>query len=494
MVAEDNFPSSFNIRLRNLELQNFRLFSLLNFEFDEELRVLIGENGSGKSTVMDVSAALLKILLSEVFLSGFEKELYEQEKQVNFTRSDVKNGTLASLCSLSIELTYPEYIGGEQENLPEMTNMGYPSKDDEYDLSDPESWKEKKELVKFGFSINRESGIIRLVSYENILPFKNAFEGFYREGDSLPVMIYYGCNELEIDSPALEYKKSYISAFQQIYQGALTPERYSFNQFYNWFDRETKVSIDWDSWNEEERIVSLNRNNKLTFVKDAILKVLNYKDEKPIYENLRMDYNQHGDALVVTRLYKDDAIKMEVDQMSSGEKSLIALVADIAKRVIEANPNSDNPLEDGKGIVLIDEIDLHLHPKWQNDIVEKLTKTFRQIQFVVTTHSPLIISHIPPKKIALLARKRIYNVYETFGRDANYILSTVMGVEKAGIFTVRFMEIARLLTDNRLDEADIELNAIKKEIEDAGDEGESHPDIIRYRFLIDRKRRMLTRK
>lgn len=76
--------------------------------------------------------------------------------------------------------------------------------------------------------------------------------------------------------------------------------------------------------------------------------------------------------------------------MSDGEKCTIALFGDLARRMALANPNKDNPL-DGEGIVLIDEIELHLHPLWQRRILNVLKKVFPNIQFIVSTHSPQVL-------------------------------------------------------------------------------------------------------
>lgn len=85
--------------------------------------------------------------------------------------------------------------------------------------------------------------------------------------------------------------------------------------------------------------------------------------------------------------------EMRLEEMSDGYKIVIAMVADIASRMIEANPvtpQQPNPLN-ASGIILIDEVDLHLHPKWQREILKQLKDTFPNIQFVVTTHSPVIV-------------------------------------------------------------------------------------------------------
>jgi hypothetical protein len=89
---------------------------------------------------------------------------------------------------------------------------------------------------------------------------------------------------------------------------------------------------------------------------------------------------------------EDDGIRHElrIEQLSEGYKIVIATVADLAARMAEANPEMPNPLE-AKGIVLIDEVDLHLHPKWQRNILKDLHRVFPNVQFIVSTHSPIIV-------------------------------------------------------------------------------------------------------
>jgi predicted ATP-binding protein involved in virulence len=82
--------------------------------------------------------------------------------------------------------------------------------------------------------------------------------------------------------------------------------------------------------------------------------------------------------------------ELRIEQLSEGYKIVIAMVADLAARMAEANPWMENPLG-SDGIVLIDEVDLHLHPKWQRSILQDLHRVFPNVQFLVTTHSPIIV-------------------------------------------------------------------------------------------------------
>jgi predicted ATP-binding protein involved in virulence len=108
---------------------------------------------------------------------------------------------------------------------------------------------------------------------------------------------------------------------------------------------------------------------------------------------------------------------LNVNQLSQGEKSLMALVGDIARRLAMMNPKLDNPLL-GKGIILIDEIDMHLHPQWQRSIIQRLQTTFPNCQFILTTHSPLVISDTQNILVYDLDGQEVNALPSLYGQDA----------------------------------------------------------------------------
>ena len=94
---------------------------------------------------------------------------------------------------------------------------------------------------------------------------------------------------------------------------------------------------------------------------------------------------------------------MPLRNLSDGYKSIIRLAADIAYRAIKLNPHlGERAVIETEGIVMIDEIDMHLHPKWQRHIVDDLKRTFPKIQFIVTTHSPFIIQSLKADEVISL--------------------------------------------------------------------------------------------
>jgi predicted ATP-binding protein involved in virulence len=144
------------------------------------------------------------------------------------------------------------------------------------------------------------------------------------------------------------------------------------------------------------------------------------------FRNLRIE----GDAK--PRLVVDKrGMTLDLSQLSDGEHGLLAVLIDLTRRLAQANPDLEHPARDAQAVVLIDELDLHMHPRWQREIVARLTATFPKCQFVITTHSPQIISEVQPENLLLLRQEGDRIVPErcgqAYGLDANYVLEHIMG-------------------------------------------------------------------
>lgn len=372
----DENRNRYKIKIKKLILDDFRAFGHFEMDFDEKLTVIIGNNGAGKSTLLDATAALLSLFLQHTFYP-------KDDFSLNLSRKNVKNGVATCSCHLVFDIEYLKTVELTEEEIKE-----------EDDDDDKREWVEEH---KIGFSINRKSGQIEYLDLGTVrLDDFNDMVETYREGDSLPVLVYYGCNMLDIELPKQSDREQYISEQQKIYEYALTPERFNFKQFYEWFDKQTKINMqDFDKWFKErhKQLKPFEPNYKLEIVKKAVLDILN-ETEIPNYTNLIMDYQENGSAIVVDKTKGNNSSRVELNQMSAGEKAFISIVADLALRLLNANPKSENDALDGHGVVLIDEIDLHLHPKWQRQVLPKLRQIFPNIQFIMTTHSPSVIQSI----------------------------------------------------------------------------------------------------
>ncbi|MBE9257017.1 AAA family ATPase, partial [Dolichospermum sp. LEGE 00246] len=181
---------------------------------------------------------------------------------------------------------------------------------------------------------------------------------------------------------------------------------------------------------------------------------------------------------------KKNGENFKLDQLSDGEKTLLMIVVDIARRLAILNPSINNPaelLEKGTGIILIDEIDLHLHPQWQRIVIPSFRKTFPNCQFIVTTHSPQVLSEVNRENVFILEDSEIVELTpHTFGRDSNSILSEVMGVEKRPVkMQEKIDKCFEMIDNDNLEEAKLELQKLSESL------GNNDPDMVQAYTLID---------
>lgn len=123
-----------------------------------------------------------------------------------------------------------------------------------------------------------------------------------------------------------------------------------------------------------------------------------------------------------------ELMRMSINQLSDGYKSTISLVADIAYRMAVLNPQLLGEVcSETDGVILIDEVDLHLHPTWQQRILSDLTAIFPKVQFIVSTHAPAVINTVKSENVVMLDDGEAYMPSgEVHGKDTNTIISSVM--------------------------------------------------------------------
>jgi predicted ATP-binding protein involved in virulence len=175
---------------------------------------------------------------------------------------------------------------------------------------------------------------------------------------------------------------------------------------------------------------------------------------------------------------------LDVRQLSDGERGVLALVLDLTRRLAQANPELANPARDGQAVVLIDELDLHLHPSWQRKIVRRLTQTFPNCQFIATSHSPQIISEVQPEELIFLEREgeriTVRPGNQSYGLDTNWILEHLMGVPSRPEPARKLIDqTEEALEDGQLEAARQHLSALRGLLH--GEDGE----VVRLAASID---------
>ncbi len=369
-ISDNNKIFEPEIILKDISVKNFRGFEDIKISLDPKLNVIIGENGSGKTALLECIEKILYI-----FIQNMQREKIPL-KQI-FNKFDIKYETRKTSLNANF-------------------------------LSD-------KNQVRFTIFFEKENFESPNIKPYGTKPLQTSLYGKdnFKKPVNLPVFTYYPAVNAPLDFTDFKNIQS-ESAVQDIfstYDGILKNNCFDFKSFFAWYR--------WQE-NIEKQI---GENKILTSVKNSIYSVLSENSTE--FDKLSVNWlnDPNGEMLI-----NKNGIPLNINQLSSGEKFILVLVSDIARRLVIANPHRENPL-DGYGIILIDEVDLHLHPGWQRIIIPQLQKTFPNCQFIVTTHSPLVLSRIKPHHIIMLQNfKQIEKTPYTFGRDANSILYELMGV------------------------------------------------------------------
>ena len=204
--------------------------------------------------------------------------------------------------------------------------------------------------------------------------------------------------------------------------GALSAHA-DFQDFFDWFFIMENVEL---RHQREERNFDF-RLPQLSAVREAIEEMI------PGATQLRVQNDPF--RFVVTMAEHHGRLEtLAIEQLSGGYRIVLAMTADLARRMAQGNPHLKNPLE-SEAIVLIDEIDLHLHPAWQQRVLPDLMRTFPNAQFIVSTHSPQVLTTVKPEHIVSLYREGNDIITDvpgapTYGAESGYVLSTVMGVKE----------------------------------------------------------------
>ena len=195
----------------------------------------------------------------------------------------------------------------------------------------------------------------------------------------------------------------------------------------------------------------------------------------PGYSNLRQRGAPRSQLLI-----DREGTALPVRQLSEGERGSLSLVLDLTRRLAQANPELGAPALEAEAVVLIDEIDLHLHPKWQRQIVLNLTAAFPRCQFIATTHSPQIIGEVPHERIQIMAHGQVYSPAHSFGVDSSRVLEEVMeAAPRSGSVQKLLEKISRALGRQQFEQSRELLRALIEQI------GEADPEVTRLRTLLD---------
>ena len=395
------------MQINQLEIKNFKGFEHKIFNLNPHFTVFIGENASGKTSVLDALAIAAGSFLIEIPATE-TRNIKEDEIRIKMIENVAK-------------LQKPVII-----KATGLVNT--------FEMTWTRSLEKQKTTTKGASDIRATAGLMHIDSID--IP-----------TITFPLIAYHGTGRLWA-----EHKTQYSKILDNTtagYSNCLSAKSSS-KEFLSWFKT------------MEDEIRKFDQpNDRLLFntFKKAIISMI------PDARWEDMAYSFRDDALM--GIYTDETgkkNKLSFNQLSDGYRNMIGMVADLAYRCIQLNPHlGENAIKKTPGIVLIDELDLNLHPKWQRRLVQDLKACFPCVQFVATTHSPFIIQSLKADEYIILDKISDANPNNL---DIGTIVQYLMGVDSIfstnneAAYTVNTQVLSNIKNMDSADDITAELNQI----------------------------------
>ncbi len=358
------------MRVNKIYIENFKGFEKEEFVFNDRFTVLIGDNGAGKSGILDaisigIGTVLLKTGATFSHNGKRSRPLFKNEmRKVSVSDDNIELSNVV----LAGEFTYNE------ETLPWRREQAANSQS--------LSVKHAKTLTELGVWISKN----------------------LKEQINLPLIAYHSTARL---AGQIHGKTAYEKTGSRLdgYYACLDPRSIS-DKFLSWFKT------------YEDSVLKFDKDKTLyNAFTEAVISVI------PTWNEIKFHWGL--DDIIGKQ---SDGMWLPLSDLSDGYRAIIGLVADLAYRAIKLNPHlGADAVKQTRGIVLIDEIDMHLHPKWQKKIVDELKHAFPNIQFIATTHSPFIVQSLRADEIINLDNETIDENPNTLSIEDN---ASLMGVKE----------------------------------------------------------------
>lgn len=415
------------MKLKTIQLQNFRCFEKFSANFNEDLTVIVGNNGSGKSTLLDALSIAIGTFLVP-FSTG---------NSVTIAKDDVLNKSYDLGSVVELQAQYPVEVAVSGLIVDETIR-----------------WKR---------TLNSDEGRTTVGAAKDIINIVKELQEKIRKGEKplLPVLSYYGTGRL----------------WAQKRERKVVTKTTKFNRQMGYMDcldaaSNEKLMLKWFEKMTLQAATSGKIAPELMAVKAAICQCFQGITG---YQDVDVQFNLDTHELDIVYLGADDTHKRySMKHLSDGYKNTLSMIADIAYRMAVLNPwLLERVLTETPGVVLIDEIDLHLHPLWQQRIISDLRSIFPKVQFIVSTHAPIVISSVKKEHLLILQDMQANNpMIETYGKDANAILNSVMGADERPLAVKKqFNKFYDAMAREQYDVAEMLLNEIKELI------GENDPEL-----------------
>lgn len=366
------------LSISRIQLKNFRCFVDLEVDFDPSLTVLVANNGQGKTAVLEAVAIAL----------GPYVGAFDEGKDRGFLSSDIR------------------LVPAKEDNTMEMAAGGV-GVEAEGTIHPPSHSPQDLTAGKIQWGRQRKGSKSR-TTYKEARPLSRLGKAFQEQvrkeaeksesgssGSCLPLIAYYDTGRL------WHIRKSAQEKLQRTSRMVGYTRCLEAGSDYQLLAQWLRYWAN-NAWRHRIEAQQANKPPTPSPFDDALEAVTKAVNNclRPVSGWGDLDYNMGRDELT---LKHEEQGELPVSLLSDGIRSMFALVADIAFRMIKLNPNlGPYAAEETSGIILIDEIDMHLHPRWQQWVLQYLQKTFPKIQFIVATHSPQVLSTVPKESIRVI--------------------------------------------------------------------------------------------
>lgn len=415
------------MKIKNLKLENIRAIKAAEFCFRPGFNLIIGVNGAGKTTVLDA----LSVCLSHVIRYA--------------NKLPKRYGTRFHPDDIRVDANILDVLCGVEDNAPSARC------DYAFRVTCERAAQQAKHAGKL-----REQATNTPEKAEFIGEAPPVATG--AEPNGRPLAVLFSSNQT-ISSKRAPTRGEAAGGVAAAFRNALSRRDLRIGELETWMRAQNASS---------ERTAG---RPVLDAMEGSIARFL------PGFRNLRLSGDgASGSSLLIDRNTETLAVRL----LSNGERAVLAMVLDLTLRLAHANPEMKDPAAEVEAIVLIDDIELHLHPVWQRRIVTSLTRTFPKCQFIATTHSPQVIGEVEHDRIQVIDDDNVYSPSHSFGVDSSRVLEEIMGAEqRTGSVDDLLSRISRTIDDECYGETRRLLADLSNQV------GENDPEVTRARTLLD---------
>lgn len=416
------------MQLKNVSIKNFKGIEEKTIIFKSGFNLIKGSNGMGKTSILEAIA---------VGLGGFIGGLPNVTTR-HFSSDEVRNvymkvgdGSYDRTYVMPVEVSMEAVLDGEEFK-----------------------WTREKSSINASRSTTQPRDIC-----------KKAEEMAEEHSTEFPVLVYLSAGRVwsqRRERTENIFRKQYFRTVG--YTDALI-DASSVKLLLNWC-----MKMEMVAWQKEKKIAEYEA------VKQAVAKFMDIMEESEGHE---VFYDKQEEQL----MYKADHAILPIAQLSAGYQSLIWMAFDIAYRMAVLNPDKKEHIAEAKGVVLIDEIDMHLHPRWQWNIVNALKTVFPNVQFIAATHSPILFAASNDLWVIDVEEEEVNYTESRCGYDANAVLEIFMGAKSQNPETEKLIHSIYVAIRNK----EYELSEAK--IQELADiTSENHSEVVMARMELKRSR------